>query len=81
MALAAERAKYGLPAEFKVTREMKRDFTPQEKQMYKTAYEIGGAKRANEVGAAPPPPPVAASRRCDPRPLNRVGESLSQKVG
>jgi hypothetical protein len=49
MALAAERAKYGLPAEFKVTREMKRDFTPQEKQMHKTAYEIGGAKRANEV--------------------------------
>jgi len=49
MALAAERAKYGLPAEFKVTREMKKTFSPQEKTMYKTAYEIGGAKRANEV--------------------------------
>mmetsp|Transcript_28149 Transcript_28149/g.53249 ORF Transcript_28149/g.53249 Transcript_28149/m.53249 type:complete len:574 (-) Transcript_28149:362-2083(-) len=49
MALAAERAKYGLPAEFKVTREMKRTFTPAEKSMHKTAYEIGGSKRANEV--------------------------------
>ena len=49
MALAAERAKYGLAAEFKVTREMKKLFTPQEKVMYKCAYEVGGAGRANEV--------------------------------
>jgi hypothetical protein len=49
MALNAERAKYGLPAEFKVTREMKKSFTPQEKVMYKCAYEVGGAGRANEV--------------------------------
>ncbi|KAK3239804.1 hypothetical protein CYMTET_50294 [Cymbomonas tetramitiformis] len=49
MALAAERAKYGLPAEFKVTREMKKNFTKEEKLMYKTAYEIGGVKRANDV--------------------------------
>lgn len=49
MALAAERAKYGLPVEFKVTREMKKTFTNQEKAMFKAAYETGGAKRANEV--------------------------------
>mmetsp|Transcript_26717 Transcript_26717/g.44812 ORF Transcript_26717/g.44812 Transcript_26717/m.44812 type:complete len:577 (-) Transcript_26717:375-2105(-) len=49
MALAAERAKYGLPVEFKVTREMKKTFTAQEKGMFKAAYETGGTKRANEV--------------------------------
>mmetsp|Transcript_7464 Transcript_7464/g.8614 ORF Transcript_7464/g.8614 Transcript_7464/m.8614 type:complete len:570 (-) Transcript_7464:147-1856(-) len=49
MALAAERAKYGLPPEFKVTREMKKSFTPQEKVMYKTAHEIGGVQKANDV--------------------------------
>jgi hypothetical protein len=49
MALNAERLKYGMAPEFKVTREMKKDFTKQEKVMYKCAYEVGGAGRANEV--------------------------------